>query len=60
MAQASFMNAEVPMISPVNGSRALLGCRWILFGKRSDFPGRRDLSSTAVKSRDRVWEGMRR
>ena len=25
------------MISSVNGSRALLGCRWILFGKRSDF-----------------------
>jgi len=25
------------MISPVNGSRALLGCRWILFRKRSDF-----------------------
>jgi hypothetical protein len=25
------------MISPVNGRRALLGCRWILFRKRSDF-----------------------
>jgi hypothetical protein len=24
------------MISSLNGSRALLGCRWILFGKRSD------------------------
>ena len=25
------------MISPVNGSRAPWGCRWILFRKRSDF-----------------------
>ena len=25
------------MISRVNGSRAPLGCRWILFRKRSDF-----------------------
>ena len=25
------------MISPVNGSRAPLGCRWILFRKRRDF-----------------------
>ena len=25
------------MIPPINGSRALLGCRWILFRKRSDF-----------------------
>jgi len=25
------------MISPINGSRALVGCRWSLFGKRSDF-----------------------
>jgi hypothetical protein len=25
------------MISPVNGSRAPLACRWILFRKRSDF-----------------------
>jgi hypothetical protein len=24
------------MISPVNGSRVLLGCRWILFRKRLD------------------------
>jgi hypothetical protein len=32
-----FVNAEGAMISPVNGSRARLGCRWILFRKRSDF-----------------------
>jgi hypothetical protein len=25
------------MISPLNMSRALFGCRWILSGKRSDF-----------------------
>ena len=31
------MNAEVSMISRVNGSRVLLNCQWILFRKRSDF-----------------------
>ena len=25
------------MVSSANGSRALLGCRWILFRKRADF-----------------------